>query len=153
MGGGKSKRDTFAQRFAAYAQFQSAAQGGTINNKTPQFTMKSKGLAYLLWCGGFIWLCGLQYFYIGKWVKGFLFLFTLGFLGIGQFISLFTLGGEVDSVNALFMGRCNLNANNNMNSQNIVINVPGNAQTPQQPAQPAIPPTSAAQQPGDAAEK
>ena len=57
--------------------------------------MKSKTTAYLLWLPCMIGLCGLHHFYLGKTLKGLLWLFTLGLMGIGQFIDLFTLGSQV----------------------------------------------------------
>lgn len=61
---------------------------------------KDPGLALVLTILGFFFLAGLQYFYIGKILKGVLFLLTLGFLYIGTIISLFTIGGETRRVNA-----------------------------------------------------
>jgi TM2 domain-containing membrane protein YozV len=61
--------------------------------------MKEKGVAYLCWCACFLGLCGMQRFYMGKIGTGFLWLFTLGLLGFGQLIDLFTLGGQVDTHN------------------------------------------------------
>lgn len=60
---------------------------------------KEKGIAYLCWCACFVGICGLQRFYLGKIGTGFLWLFTLGLLGFGQLIDLFTLGGQVDTHN------------------------------------------------------
>jgi len=63
--------------------------------------MKSKIIAYLLWLCGFIGLCGLHRLYLEKWPTGFLWLFTLGFLGLGQLYDLFTLAGQVDHYNQI----------------------------------------------------
>ena len=62
--------------------------------------MKSKSTAYLLWffLGGF----GAHKFYLGKTGMGILYLFTFGIFGIGWLIDLFTLGGQVDTYNAMF---------------------------------------------------
>lgn len=86
--------------------------------------MKSKTTARLL--ALFLGFSGFQWFYLGKVVKGLLYLFTLGFFGIGWFFSIFTIGKQVDIYNALHNGgygngNVNNNANNNMN--NIVVNV------------------------------
>lgn len=65
--------------------------------------MKNKGIAYLLWACTLLSLGlihGLHYFYLGKYGKGIVWLLTLGLLGIGSFIDLFTLGGQVDQINA-----------------------------------------------------
>lgn len=65
--------------------------------------MKSKTTAYLLWF--FLGAFGFHRFYLGKVGTGLLFLFTLGFLGIGWLIDLFTLGGQVELYNLLHAGR------------------------------------------------
>ncbi len=61
--------------------------------------MKSKGTAYLLCLLGFIGIAGLQYFYLGKVLKGIIWFFTIGLLGVGTTIDLFTLGSQVDNYN------------------------------------------------------
>lgn len=61
--------------------------------------MKDKTIAYLLWCGCFVGVCGLQRIYNGKYGTGFLYLFTLGLCGIGQIIDLFTIPGMVEDAN------------------------------------------------------
>ena len=61
--------------------------------------VKSKGTARLLWFGCFILCNGLYYFYLGKPGKGVLWLCTLGLLGIGQIIDLFSIGQMVDTYN------------------------------------------------------
>lgn len=48
-----------------------------------QFT-KNLGVAYLLWCAGFIGLAGLHRIYMGKPASGLLWLFTGGLCGLGQ---------------------------------------------------------------------
>jgi len=92
--------------------------------------MKSKGVAYLLWFF-FGWLSAHR-FYLGKVGSGLLYLFTLQLFGIGWIIDLFLLGGMVDTYNLLhFGGRGgNVNTNTASNVNNIVVNVPGNGQTP-----------------------
>ena len=85
--------------------------------------MKSKTTAYLLWF--FFGLLGFHKFYLGKVGVGILYFFTLGIFFIGWFIDLFTLGTQVDTYNALAMGRANgSSVNNNMNNNNVVVNVP-----------------------------
>ncbi len=81
--------------------------------------MKSKFIAYLLWCGCFIGLCGLHRFYTGRYLTGVIWLLTVGLFGVGQLIDLFTLGGHVDVYNLRLSGAGNVNNNNN----NIVVNV------------------------------
>lgn len=60
---------------------------------------KDAGIALVLTILGFFFLAGLQYFYLGKVLKGILFLVTLGFLYVGTVISLFTIRGETRRVN------------------------------------------------------
>jgi hypothetical protein len=83
--------------------------------------MKSKGIAYLLliflgWAGG-------HRFYLNKFGTGIIWLLSLGLLGIGLLIDLFTLSGQVDMYNALHGGR----RGTQNNQQNIVVNVAGPA--------------------------
>jgi TM2 domain-containing membrane protein YozV len=60
-------------------------------------TQKSTGLAYVLW---FLFgIFGVHKFYIGKTGMGIAYIFTLGFLGIGTLIDLFTLPSQVDKAN------------------------------------------------------
>lgn len=49
--------------------------------------MKSKGVAYLLWF--FLGLWGIHRMYCGKWISGFIWLFTFGLFGIGWFLDFF----------------------------------------------------------------
>lgn len=57
----------------------------------------SVGIAYLLWL--LLGLLGAHYFYMGKIGMGVLWLLTGGLLGVGWFIDLFTLKGQVDRLN------------------------------------------------------
>jgi TM2 domain len=61
--------------------------------------MKDKTVAYLLWCGCFVGMCGLQRIYSGKYGTGFLWLFTFGLFGIGQLVDLFAIPGMVEDAN------------------------------------------------------
>ncbi|NQX77283.1 TM2 domain-containing protein [Gilvibacter sp.] len=61
--------------------------------------MKSKGTAYLLWIVGLFGLLGFHHFYLGKPIKGLIWLFTGGVFGIGALIDLFTLGSQVEGRN------------------------------------------------------
>lgn len=61
--------------------------------------MKSKGTAYLLWFISIFGWFGFQHFYLGKIAKGFFWIFTGGFFGVGSFIDLFTLGSAVENYN------------------------------------------------------
>jgi len=86
--------------------------------------MKSKGTAYLLWF--FLGIIGAHRFYLEKIGTGILYLLTLGFFGVGWFIDLFTLVGQVDTYNALHGGA--RIQQNQQQSQNIVVNVSAPAQ-------------------------
>jgi TM2 domain-containing membrane protein YozV len=85
--------------------------------------MKNKTTAYILWCGGLFGLCGLHRFYIGKVGTGLLWLFTLGLVGIGQLIDLFTLSGQVDEVNVKRGYGPGGQSNTQKSNQNVVVNV------------------------------
>lgn len=79
--------------------------------------MKSKGTAYLLlFLGG---IFGIHRFYLGKIGTGIIYLCTAGLFGIGWFIDLFTLGGQVDVYNALRFGR----GQSQQQNQTVVVNV------------------------------
>lgn len=57
----------------------------------------SVGLTYVLWL--FFGLFGVHYFYMGKPGVGVLYLLTGGLLGVGWFIDLFTIKGQVERMN------------------------------------------------------
>lgn len=42
---------------------------------------------------------GIHRFYMGKWVTGFFYLVTLGFLGVGIFYDFWTLNGQISELN------------------------------------------------------
>ncbi len=65
--------------------------------------MKSKLVAYLLWL--FFGVFGVHKFYLGKICMGLIYLCTGGVFGIGLLIDFFTLGGQVDTYNALSLSR------------------------------------------------
>jgi TM2 domain-containing membrane protein YozV len=87
-------------------------------------SIKSKGVAYLLWF--FLGIFGAHRFYLEKIGTGILYLLTGGIFGIGWVIDLFTLGGQVDTYNIIHgsMGSSNP-------SQNVVVNVTAPTMTPQ----------------------
>ncbi|NDK32686.1 NINE protein [Nesterenkonia haasae] len=60
---------------------------------------KDPGLAFVLTILGFFFVAGLQYFYLGKYIKGVLFLITIGFFYLGTIISLFTIRRATRKVN------------------------------------------------------
>lgn len=87
--------------------------------------MKSKGLAYLFWCGCFLGLFGLHRFYTGRVGTGLLWLFTFGLLGVGQFFDLFFIPGQVDSYNyrwGYFPGGRHTQNVGQASTQSVVIN-------------------------------
>ena len=82
--------------------------------------MKSKTTAYLLWF--FLGVLGIHKFYLGKTGMGILYLLTGGLCGIGLLVDLFTLGGQVDAYNALFMAQQAL-LTGQVQQQTVVVNV------------------------------
>ena len=56
-------------------------------------------LSYVLWFGGFLGLCGLHRFYMGRWVSGLIWMGTLGFCGVGQLVDLFALPRMIEDSN------------------------------------------------------
>jgi len=64
---------------------------------------KSVGLAYVLWF--FLGALGIHKFYLGKVGMGIAYIFTLGFLGIGLLIDLFTLPKQTRDANMLLRAR------------------------------------------------
>jgi TM2 domain-containing membrane protein YozV len=61
--------------------------------------MYSSGVAYLLWLAGFLGLCGLHRFYLGRPWTGLLWLFTVGLFGIGQLVDLILIPGMAAQAN------------------------------------------------------
>ncbi len=59
---------------------------------------KSVGIAYLLWF--FLGAFGAHQFYLGKTGRAVSYIFTLGWLGIGLLIDLFTMSKQVQAANA-----------------------------------------------------
>ena len=100
--------------------------------------MKSKTTAYLLWF--FLGVLGIHKFYLGKTGMGILYLLTGGLCGIGLLVDLFTLGGQVDAYNALFMAQRAL-VTGQAQQQTVVVNV--GAPTSQAPASSVEAPASA----------
>ena len=100
--------------------------------------MKSKTTAYLLWF--FLGGLGIHKFYLDKHGMGIVYLLTGGICGIGWLVDLFTLGGQVDVYNALFMSQQALLTGQSQ-QQTVVVNV--GAPVPQAPATPVEAPASA----------
>ncbi|BAY87067.1 hypothetical protein NIES267_65780 [Calothrix parasitica NIES-267] len=87
--------------------------------------MKSKGLAYILWFLCAFSLFGAQRFYCKRYISGFIYLFTFGFFGIGQFIDLLLIPNMVDEENLKYQalyGYQNINISGN---PQVTINVDG----------------------------
>jgi TM2 domain-containing membrane protein YozV len=96
--------------------------------------VKKASVAFIFWLLGFVGLCGLHRFYVGRVWTGLLWLFTFGLLGFGQLFDLFFLGSMVRQANILHglaMHSNNSNANTNINTMAPVFNI--TVQTPNQP--------------------
>lgn len=61
--------------------------------------MRKTKIAYILWCTCFVGLAGVHRLYSGKYLSGLVWLFTLGFLGIGQLIDLVLIPGMIEEKN------------------------------------------------------
>ncbi|AFZ16529.1 NINE protein [Allocoleopsis franciscana] len=61
--------------------------------------MRKTKVAYILWCTCFVGLAGVHRLYSGKYLSGLVWLFTLGFLGIGQLIDLALIPGMIEEKN------------------------------------------------------
>lgn len=69
-----------------------------MSTNTFQLAPKDVGIAYVLWL--LLGVFGGHQFYLGKTGRGVLYLLTLGVLGIGVLIDLFTLPSQTRQVNA-----------------------------------------------------
>lgn len=56
---------------------------------------RSLGVAYLLWAMSIFFICGLHHFYLGRWIRGLVWMLTLGLLGVGTLWDLFALPSQV----------------------------------------------------------
>lgn len=74
-------------------------------NKPVTLAMNSTGTSYLLWIGCFFGASGLHRLYNGKFISGFIWLFTWGFFGIGQFVDLFLISDMVEEHNEKFRAK------------------------------------------------
>ena len=61
--------------------------------------MKNKTIAFLLTLVGCVGVAGLQYLYMGKYMKALLWFFTLGMCWVGTIIDLFTITSQVEQHN------------------------------------------------------
>lgn len=60
---------------------------------------KEKGIAFGLTLLGFVFVAGMQHFYLGKIGKGILWFLTGGLFFVGTIVDLFTMGAQVEKVN------------------------------------------------------
>lgn len=70
-----------------------------MNQPIVHINAKEVGIAYLFWVATFVLIAGLQHFYLGKPVRGVIWLLTWGLFGVGTLIDLFTLPAQVRKVN------------------------------------------------------
>ena len=97
--------------------------------------MKNSSVTFLLWCAGFIGLCGLHRFYVGRTATGIIWLLTFGLLGFGQIFDLFFIGSmtrEASIINGVYGGLRAMAESRNINTVAPVINV--NVSVPDQRA-------------------
>jgi hypothetical protein len=73
--------------------------------------MNKVGTSYLLWLGCLFGVFGLHRLYNGKIATGLIWLFTLGFFGIGQFIDLLLIPDMVEEHNIKYRARLGMAAN------------------------------------------
>jgi len=67
----------------------------------PSLPPKSTGAAYAFMLFTFIGFCGIQHFYLGKYLRGVIWLLTAGLFGVGLIIDLFTLPSQTRHINEL----------------------------------------------------
>lgn len=65
-------------------------------------------LSYLLWGLGFLGLCGLHRFYLGKPISGLIWFFTFGLFFIGQLVDLFLITDMIKDRNKSLTGTDNI---------------------------------------------
>jgi TM2 domain-containing membrane protein YozV len=61
--------------------------------------MKSAVVAYVIWLLGGCGVLGLHRFYLGRWITGLIWLFSLGLLGFGALVDLFLIPSMVQIEN------------------------------------------------------
>lgn len=62
---------------------------------------KEKGIAFGLTLLGFVFVAGMQHFYLGRIFKGIIWFLTGGLFFVGTIIDLFTIGAQVKRVNKM----------------------------------------------------
>jgi hypothetical protein len=85
---------------AHWAQFAEQATAPAYVQQAAPLPPKELGVAYALMLFSLIGVCGIQHFYLGKIGRGVLWLLTLGLLGVGTIIDLFTLPSQTKTINA-----------------------------------------------------
>lgn len=73
--------------------------------KPNEAAMNDKRIAYILWLGCLLGASGLHRLYNRKFFSGFLWLFTWGFFGIGQFVDLFLISDMVEDHNLKYRAK------------------------------------------------
>lgn len=63
------------------------------------YEKKEAGIAYGLMLFTLVGVAGVQHFYMGKVLRGFIWLLTFGLLGIGTLVDIFTIPGQIRKVN------------------------------------------------------
>ena len=63
------------------------------------YTRKEKGIAFGLTLLGFVFVAGMQHFYLGRIFRGIVWFLTGGLLFIGTIYDVFTIGRQVERVN------------------------------------------------------
>ena len=76
-------------------------------NHSPPGTMRSVGMAYLLWVPSIFGVAGLHRFYTGHWRTGLLWLFTGGLCVLGTVVDLFLIPEQVRLFNQSAVGQGN----------------------------------------------
>ena len=71
------------------------------------------GVAYILWAFGLMGFCGIHRFYSGKVTSGLVYLVTLGFFGVGQFVDLFLIPGMTRERNIYLLHEATIKSLNN----------------------------------------
>ncbi len=69
-----------------------------MNARQPVLPPKDLAIAYILWF--FLGILGVHHFYLGKILRGVIYLLTGGVFGIMWLVDLFTLPSQVRMVNA-----------------------------------------------------
>jgi TM2 domain-containing membrane protein YozV len=84
--------------------------------------MRNSGVAYILWLAWLFGAAGVHRIYAGKYISGFLWLFTWGFFGIGQVVDLALIPDMIDEKNRKYR-MLNGYPYNLQNTPQVVINL------------------------------